>query len=57
LDKWTRNGHRPSREEAYQLLRHRLDLDEVRNTNLLQISVFDTDPEEAANIANEIVTV
>jgi uncharacterized protein involved in exopolysaccharide biosynthesis len=38
-------------------LRSKLDLDEVRNTDLLQISVYDTDPQEAADIANKIVEV
>ena len=56
-DKWAHDGSRPTREQAYQILRNRLDLDEVRNTDLLQISVFDTDPQEAADIANKIVAV
>ncbi len=56
-DKWGRNGSRPTREQAYQILRGKLDLDEVRNTDLLQISVYDTDPQEAADIANKIVAV
>jgi len=56
-DRWTKNGVRPSREQAYQRLRSRLDVDEVRNTQLLQISVFSTDPQEAADIANKIVAV
>ncbi|CAN5523015.1 exopolysaccharide regulatory tyrosine autokinase VpsO [soil metagenome] len=56
-DKWTRNGYRPTREQAYQILRSKLDLDEVRNTDLLQISVFDPDPQQAADIANKIVAV
>jgi len=56
-DKWARGGSRPTREQAYQILRSKLDLDEVRNTDLLQISVFDTDPQEAADIANKIVAV
>jgi succinoglycan biosynthesis transport protein ExoP len=56
-DKWAKDGNRPTREQAYQLLRSRLDLDEVRNTDLLQISVFDPDPQEAADIANKIVAV
>ena len=34
-----------------------MNVDEVRNTDLLQISVLDTDPQEAANIANKIVAV
>ena len=56
-DKWTKEGNRPSREQAYQLLRRKLDVDEVRNTDLLQISVFSVDPQEAADIANKIVAV
>jgi capsular exopolysaccharide synthesis family protein len=56
-DKWAKNGIRPSREQAYARLRQKLDVDEVRNTDLLQISVLDTDPQEAADIANKIVAV
>ncbi len=56
-DKWSHEGARPTREQSYQILRSRLDLDEVRNTDLLQISVFDPDPQEAADIANKIVAV
>ena len=56
-DKWAKDGDRPTREQTYQMLRDRLDLDEVRNTDLLQISVFDGDPQEAADIANKIVAV
>ena len=56
-DKWTRDGVRPTREQTYAMLRSKLDVDEVRNTDLLQISVFDIDPQEAADIANKIVAV
>ena len=56
-DKWARNGTPPTLQQAYQMLRGQLDLDEVRNTDLLQISVFNTDPQEAADIANKIVAV
>lgn len=56
-DKWARDGRRPSRELTYQMLRNKLDVDEVRNTDLLQISVFDASPQLAADIANKIVTV
>src|SRR6188472_1063346 len=56
-DKWTKGGTRPSKEQAYQRLRSKLDVDEVRNTDLLQISVLSTDPQEAADIANKIVAV
>lgn len=56
-DKWAKNGNRPTREQAYQRLRSKLDVDEVRNTDLLQISVLSIDPQEAADIANKIVAV
>ncbi len=56
-DKWTKGGSRPTKEQAYQRLRNRLDVAEVRNTDLLQINVFDGDPQLAADIANKIVTV
>src|SRR4051794_9042728 len=55
-DKWSRGG-RLSREQAYNILRSKLQVDEIRNTDLLQISVFNTDPKEAADIANKIVAV
>ena len=56
-DKWARDGVRPTKEQAYAMLRSKLDVDEVRNTDLLQISVFDTNPQEAADIANKIIAV
>jgi succinoglycan biosynthesis transport protein ExoP len=56
-DNWSREGFRPTRLQAYQILRGRLEVDPVRNTDLLQISVFDTNPQEAADIANKIVAV
>ena len=56
-DKWTKGGARPNREQAYQMLRNRLDVEEVRNTDLLQISVLDGEPQQAADIANKIVSV
>src|ERR1700686_937438 len=56
-DKWAKELGRPSREQTYKLLLRRLDVEEVRNTDLLQISVFDANPQEAADIANKIVAV
>src|SRR5438105_371582 len=56
-DKWARDNRRPSREISYQMVRKRLDVDEVRNTDLLQISVYDGSPQLAADIANKIVSV
>jgi succinoglycan biosynthesis transport protein ExoP len=56
-EKWGGGGRVISREQAYQKLRSKLEVDEVRNTDLLQISVFDINPQEAADIANKIVDV
>jgi succinoglycan biosynthesis transport protein ExoP len=50
-------GSKLSREQAYARLRSKLDVEEVRNTDLLQISVFDGNPQTAADIANKIVAV
>src|SRR6202049_575201 len=56
-ERWGRDNNPVSREQAYQMLRGKLLVDEVRNTDLLQISVFDKNPQEAADIANKIVAV
>jgi capsular exopolysaccharide synthesis family protein len=56
-DKWAKNGPRVSREQCFQMLRGRIQVEEVRNTDLLEIGVFDQDPQEAADIANKIVAV
>jgi succinoglycan biosynthesis transport protein ExoP len=55
--KWGAGGRLLTNAQAYQRLRSKLEVDEVRNTDLLQISVFDTNPQEAADIANKIVDV
>ena len=55
--KWAGGGRVLTREQAYQKLRSELEVDEVRNTDLLQISVFDVNRQEAADIANKIVDV
>lgn len=55
-DKWSHGG-RLTREQAYNILRSKLQVDEIRNTDLLQVSVYDTNPQEAADIANKIVAV
>src|SRR3984893_1461688 len=56
-EKWGGGGRAISLEQAYQKLRRKLEVDEVRNTDLLQISVFDINSQEAADIANKIVDV
>src|SRR5437762_3551175 len=39
-DKWSTGGYRPTQDQAYRMLRSKLDVNEVRNTDLLEISVF-----------------
>lgn len=56
-ERWGGRGGALSREQAYAFLRGKLEVDPVRNTDLLQISVFDQNPQLAAEIANKIVSV
>ena len=44
----------PSKEVTYMKLRRMLTVSEVRNTDLIQISVLDKDRQEAADLANTI---
>jgi len=43
-----------SKEQAYFRLRGMIDVREIRNTELIQISVMSTDRQEAAEVANRI---
>lgn len=54
VQKWAEDYGIRTREQAYFKLRSMIDVREVRNTNLLQISVESTDPEEASDLANSI---
>jgi succinoglycan biosynthesis transport protein ExoP len=56
-DTWAKKGPRLTRERCFEILRRRVQVEEIRNTDLLQISVFDEDPKEAADVANKIVAV
>lgn len=44
-------------KETYDLLRQDLNVRQYRNTSLIEIEVFSRDPQEAADIANEIARV
>ncbi len=58
VNKWSGESSRKLPEETvYYRLLGMLDLREVRNTGLIEIGVFSTDPNEAANIANTIAVV
>ncbi len=54
VEKWSEEYGIRTREQAYFKLRNMIDVREVRNTNLLQISVESTDPQEASDLANSI---
>jgi len=55
--KWGTNGQTLPKEIAYDKLKRKLSLQEIRNTNLIQITVFSVDREEAALLANTIAQV
>lgn len=55
--KWGSNGEPLPKEVADKRLLGMLSLQEVRNTNLIQIDVYSTDPQEAALLANTIAEV
>jgi len=54
---YSSTGGRLPLAAAYAKLRNSMDLKEVRNTSLLDIGVYDTDAQRAANIANMIAVV
>jgi succinoglycan biosynthesis transport protein ExoP len=56
-EKWSKKGETLNREQCFLLLRNRVQVEEIRNTDLLQVSVFDKDAHLAAAIANKIVAV
>ena len=55
--KWAAKGEPLPKELTYFRLRGMLSLEEVRNTNLIQITAFSTDPGEAALVANTVAEV
>lgn len=54
LDRWREEYGIRTKQQAFQLLRSMLDVQEVRNTALLEISVLSKSPEEAALLANAV---
>ncbi len=55
--KWGSKGEALPREIAYTKLLRMLTVEEIRNTNLIQINVESPDPREAALLANTIAQV
>jgi len=54
IQKWGREYGLQTRQQAYYRLRSMLDVKEVRNTALLQLTVMSRDPKEAADLANAV---
>ncbi|MEI6032685.1 MAG: polysaccharide biosynthesis tyrosine autokinase [Verrucomicrobiae bacterium] len=52
--RWRGEYEITSKEQAFFKLRRMVDVREIRNTELIQISVMSTDPKEASEIANRI---
>lgn len=46
-----------TRDQTYVMLLNKLDMRDVRNTDLIEIGVYDTNAQEAADIANTIAVV
>lgn len=55
--KWMVGGQQLPQEQAFIKLRKMLEMREVRNTELIEIGVYSTEPKEAAEIANTIAVV
>ncbi len=57
VEAWSTEGRSMQPQSAYQKLLSMLSLREVRNTGLIEVGVYSTDAQEAANIANTIAVV
>ena len=55
-DAWARPGQKITREQAYQRF-GKIQIKDIRNTDLIEIGVYSMDRQEAANIANTIAVV
>ena len=57
IEAWSSEGRSIPLQSAYQKLLGMFGLREVRNTGLIELEVYSTEPQEAANIANTIAVV
>ena len=57
VEAWSSEGRSLPLQSVYGKLLGMLSLREVRNTGLIEVGVYSTDPQEAANIANTIAVV
>lgn len=56
--KWQIGGpENMAREQAFQIMRSRLNVQPVRGSNVIEAGFYSTDPVEAADLANAIVEV
>jgi len=54
-EKWARDGRPLPKEQAYYyLLRKMKESREIRNTDMIEVLVYSTNPQEAADIANSV---
>jgi uncharacterized protein involved in exopolysaccharide biosynthesis len=53
-DEWSSEGDRLPVQRAYRKLWRMMEVKPVRNTSLIEIGIYSSTPEEAANIANTI---
>jgi succinoglycan biosynthesis transport protein ExoP len=56
-EKWSTTGQPIPKQSAYGQLLGMLRVQDVRNTNLIEIAITSADPQESADIANTIATV
>jgi serine/threonine protein kinase len=54
---WSADGRQMSVQAVYQELLHMLELNEIANTGLIEIGIYSTNAQEAANLANTIAVV
>lgn len=54
---WATDGQPMRREAAWYTLRNMLDVQQVRNTEMIEIVATSTSPEEAAKIANTVAEI
>jgi succinoglycan biosynthesis transport protein ExoP len=57
VEAWSTEGMKLQPQAAYRKLLKMLQLREVRNTGLIEVGAYSTDPQEAANIANTVAVV
>jgi uncharacterized protein involved in exopolysaccharide biosynthesis len=57
IDEWSTEGRKMPLQSVHMKLLKMINLREIRNTTLIEIGVYSTNAQEAANIANTIAVV